>query len=540
MINAKYSKVLTTLIFITLLSGCNKNSALVNKSGNFTVAKMVEGKMTMESYKKTIKNPAALFEGMKVSTSYKTMENHNPIMTQRFGADPFAMVYGDRIYVYMTNDTVQKDSNGAIQKNVYGKIQTLNCISSEDLVNWTDHGLIQVTGSNGLSKWSSNSWAPAAAHKTINGKEQFFIYYANNGNGIGVLSSDSPVGPFVDPIQKPLVSRDTPNCSDITWLFDPAVFVDDNGKAYLYFGGGVPEGKDEMPRTGRAVELGEDMISLACTPINIEAPYMFEDSGINRIGDTYYYSYCSNWADRLKATGKYVPDKATIAYMTSKNPLGPWEYQGTILNNPGSFFGSYATNHHCLTKFKDKFYMFYHSQVLEEAMGLKGYGYRCTHIDEVKINEDGSINKILGTKSGVGQLKSINPYEVVEAESLAVIAGATTIKCNENSEKFGAVNMAVSTNTQGSYIGVANVDFGKEGCKKFTAKVSSEFAGNVIKICLDNLNGEAIGYLEVPNTDSKDAYVNVTVDVEKVRDVHNLYLVFAGNGCQIDSWKFEN
>ena len=94
------------------------------------------------------------------------------------------------------------------------------------MVNWTDHGSINVAGSGGAAAWASNSWAPAACHKTINGKEKFFLYFANNGNGIGVLTSDSPTGPWIDPIGKPLISRNTPNCSNVTWLFDPAVLVD--------------------------------------------------------------------------------------------------------------------------------------------------------------------------------------------------------------------------------------------------------------------------------------------------------------------------
>ena len=108
----------------------------------------------------------------------------------------------------------------------------------------------------------NNSWAPAAAHKTINGKEKFFLYFADNGSGIGVLTADSPIGPFTDPLGTQLVSRSTPGASDVTWLFDPAVLVDDDGSGYLYFGGGIPAGKDADPGTARVAKLGADMISL--------------------------------------------------------------------------------------------------------------------------------------------------------------------------------------------------------------------------------------------------------------------------------------
>ncbi len=235
-----------------------------------------------------VEDPAVLFEGIKLAKSYKSLYFHNPIMTQRFGADPYAMVYKDRVYVYMTNDILQKDSKGKILENDYGKIHTINRLSSADLVNWTDHGTIDIGRRYmGKAKWAGNSWAPAAVYKNIDGKDKFFLYFANNANGIGVLTSDSPVGPFTDPIGMPLVSRSTKNTEGVVWLFDPAVVIDDNGKGYLYFGGGVPQGKDKMPNTGRVVELRDNMISLAGTPRVVEAPYFFEAAFVNKIDDTY-------------------------------------------------------------------------------------------------------------------------------------------------------------------------------------------------------------------------------------------------------------
>lgn len=121
------------------------------------------------------------------------------------------------------------------------------------------------------------------------------------------------------------------------WLFDPAVVIDNDGKGYLYFGGGVPEGMAEMPNTARVVELGEDMVSLGGTPQAVEAPWFFEAAFVHKIGDTFYYSYCTNWSSRANATGKILTDVAEIVYMTSTNPMGPWEYQGSILKNPGQF-----------------------------------------------------------------------------------------------------------------------------------------------------------------------------------------------------------
>ena len=280
------------------------------------------------------------FNGITIAKGFKGTDIHNPCLTQKFTADPGLLEYNGRVYVYGTNDGYLQQNAPA--QNVYGKINTINVMSSADLVNWSDHGTINVAGTDGVAKWAGNSWAPTACHKTIDGKERFFLYFANNANGIGVLTSDSPTGPWTDPLGKALITRQTPN-SNVEWLFDPAVLIDDDGTGYLYYGGGVPSGQQASPNTIRAVKLGGDMISLAGEPVAINAPWVFEDSGINKVGDTYYYSYCTNWSG-----GPY--GNARIAYMTSNNPLGPYTFQSTIFNNPGDFFGTVGNNHHTIIK----------------------------------------------------------------------------------------------------------------------------------------------------------------------------------------------
>lgn len=185
------------------------------------------------------------------------------------------MVYKDRMYVYTTNDAFEY-KDGQLQENSYN-VQTINCHSSADLVNWTDHGAMPVAGRNstGPAKWAGYSWAPDACWKNINGKDKFFLYFADSAGGIGVVTADSPTGPWSDPLGHALINRQTEN-SNVTWLFDPAVFVDDDGKAYLYYGGGVPDGKQANPDTARCVQLGDDMISIVGTPRNINPPYLLK------------------------------------------------------------------------------------------------------------------------------------------------------------------------------------------------------------------------------------------------------------------------
>ncbi|MDE7327848.1 MAG: family 43 glycosylhydrolase [Lachnospiraceae bacterium] len=476
---------------------------------------------------------------MTLKEGYKKATYNNPVMTQRFGADPYALVYDGRVYLYMTGDIFEYESLGEIKTNSYGKIQSICVISSSDLVNWTDHGTIYAAGYNGAATWANNSWAPAAACKKINSKIKFFLYFANSAGGIGVLTADSPTGPFTDPLGHPLISRETENCGNVTWLFDPAVLVDEDGSAYLYFGGGIPDEAFAHPTTARAVQLGEDMISIVGTPVSIDPPYLFEDSGINRIGDTYYYSYCTNWNVDEAGTKEYGIKNAHIAYMTSDSPLGPFTYQGSIMKNPGEFFGCYGNNHHCMFEFNGEWYMAYHTQLLERDMGVDK-GYRCTQIDKVSIGEDGKIMPITMTRSGVEHTASLNPYKKAEAETMQSMGGIETNQYGSQSTYFGSGNMIVSGITTGSFITVSGVNFLEQGAKEFTASVRADKgAYGVIKLCLDSPDGEAIAYLEVTPDGTEEFREESCPLLTPVSGSHRLYLIFYGEGYELDYWYFK-
>jgi len=307
------------------------------------------------------------FDDVVPKKSVKGLDQHNPINVVKFTADPGVMVWDDTVYVYGTNDGIAENMTEDQPANEYSLIHSINVMSSKDLVNWVDHGSIIAGGKtdpNGVAKWAENSWAPTAAHKTINGKEKFFLYFADSGRGIGVLSADSPTGPWEDPVGNYLIDHNTPNCETITWLFDPAVFVDDDGTGYIYFGGGVPGEYEnefdgyplnsdaplfERPQTLRAAQLGDDMISLATVPVLLDAPWPYEDSGIHKADGVYYYSYCTNWNEKSPF------GQARIGLMMSESPLGPFEFVDTVFNNPGDFFGIYGNNHHTIIPFHDKF-----------------------------------------------------------------------------------------------------------------------------------------------------------------------------------------
>lgn len=460
-----------------------------------------------------------LFSTVTADSSYKADNENNPLFTQRFGADPGVMEYNGRIYVYMTNDVIEYDSNGNVTENTYAQVNKINCISSDDMVNWTDHGTIVVAGSDGVANWVTCSWAPCATHKKIDDKEKFFLYFCNGGNGVSVLTADSPTGPWSDPLGHALITRSTENCSDITWLFDPDVFVDDDGTGYLCFGGGVPDGKTEMPNTSRIVKLNDDMISLADNPVTIDAPYLFEDSGINKIGDKYYYTYCSNWNT---SGNSYGMTSGAIQYMIADNPIGPYTYVGELFKNQGNFFGLYGNNHHSIVELNGQLYLFYHNRSVEKAMGIDG-NYRSPQVDIITTNKT-TLNAVTGTMTGIAQLKTLNPYQTVQAETMSNQSKEITVTGLGNTIVFG---------TKGSWIKTSGVNF-SNGASKLKIKASSK-SGAVIKVCTDSINGTVLTYAEIP---SGGTMTEITVPViNTVSGSQDIYFLFS-NDVNLDSWVF--
>ena len=446
----------------------------------------------------------------------------NPLMTSRLTADPWAMEYNGRLYIYGTNDSQQYELAPNADNN-YAKINTLNCYSSADMVNWTDHGVIAVAGSKGAATWANNSWAPAACHKTINGKEKFFLYFANSANSIGVLTSDSPTGPWEDPIGKALIDRSIENCGedDVQWLFDPAVLVDDDGQGYLYFGGfGSSKGAayNIHPQCARVIKLGDDMVSTEGAAVTIDAPFMFEDSGINKINGKYYYSYCTNWSSEASAN-KYV-GSATIAVMESDDPMTGFKYVGSVLKNPGTVFGAYGNNHHCFTEFQGKMYAFYHTKADTISLGTKE-DYRTSYANELNMGENGNFRNQDGTlavttmsRVGLDPLATVDPYETVQAETFAMADTVGTVLNEEaNTVADWTTNYSVFNGKIGAYVATAEVDFGEDGASKV-----------IVKVC-DEENPE---------------YREVTVDLKKkITGKHTVGFVFDKLGIKMDCWKFE-
>ncbi len=225
----------------------------------------------------------------------------SPIASHRYLADPTAMVSGGRVYLYCSNDDESPIQGGYNIPNVV-------CVSSSDLKNWTDHGV--VFDAKRDTTWAQKTWAPGAIER--DGK--FFLYFGNGGGNIGVVSSSSPTGPFVDVRGKYLLDGRTPGVQPAQnmWLFDPGVFIDDDEQAYLYFGG---NGDNNV----RVVKLNRDMISLDGEVMKMTAPNFFEAAWMHKRNGIYYFSYSSNPRAAMR-----------IDYMTSDNPTSGFTYKGAI------------------------------------------------------------------------------------------------------------------------------------------------------------------------------------------------------------------
>jgi len=455
-----------------------------------------------------MENKLTEFRERIVAKDYKGLENNNPLTATKFSADPAVLIYDDTVYIYATNDTQQMEHVMDSDDNHYTEINTLNVYSSKDLVNWTDNGTVQVGG------WAKNSWAPAICVKKIDGKDKFFLYFADSARGIGVLTADNPLGPFKDPIGKALLDRSCPNMEGVWWLFDPAVLNDTDGKSYLYFGGGV-NGDSAHPKSARCIELGADMTSVVGVATEIDAPWLFEDSGINKFGDTYYYTYCANWDARPEGDDT-IPPIASIAYMTSKKPLGPFTYQGITLINP-----SVGNDHHWIFEFKGKKYIAYHTQHIEEEIGFAKNGYRNLYINDFTVNPDGSLPVQKTDLAGVTQVVPFNPYGKIKA--------STMHNC-QNILIQDDLSIRAVTNKTG-FVCIKGVDFTK-GIKSVELNLAHPATTGSISIHLDSLESAPICTIAATGVST----ISQSLTLSETKS-HNLFITLEGD-VNLKDYKF--
>ncbi len=495
-----------TGIYIALFAESDKNDLKLN--GN------------VSSPEKRISKSYADFEWFKYMELVPELSpkmfsgNNNPLLDFHFTADPTAVEYNGRLYVYATNDHQQYQGVGKDGRNSYEKINSLVMMSTDDMVNWTYHGLIDVKS---LAPWIIASWAPSiTSKKEKDGKTHFYLYFSNSGEGTGVLTSTSPVGPWKSPLNKSLVDTSTPTLGNCPHPFDPGVVIDNNGIGWLSFGA----------NEARIAKLGKDMISLDGPISVIKAPYHFEANELNFINDTYVYTYNTDWTPH-KDCSLIENTKCTMAYMTSKTPLitDSWELKHDYFRNPGDHGMNYSNNHTHLHKYKGKWYLFYHSMTLQSSFNTDG-GFRNVCVDEINVDENTPyIYETKPTMQGVNQIKSVNPYMLQQAETVAATQDI------EFSPQGRAGNMIAKATKESGMIKVRGVEFDKK-VNKFIALVSGK---GVLKVKADSPQGDTLAEVMVDSSVEKQ----VTIPTKFVKGRHDLFFILDGKELAFDEWKFK-
>ena len=466
---------------------------------------------------------------------YKKESWGNPISPDIFCADPTAIEYNGRLYVFGTNDQQQYDAGGDGSENTYEKIKTLVVYSSEDLVNWTYHGVLDV---GKVAPWIYNSWAPSIVSRTEeDGLEHFYMYFSNTGAGVGVITATDPLGPWTDPLGKPLISGKTPGLGECPIPFDPGVCIDDEGRGWLAFGGGkASSGTDYMPGVARIVRLGEDMISLDSEIAKVPAPYFNEASELNYMNGTWVYTYCNTWAERTvwELPDSKAPSICSMVYMTSSDPLNPdsWTYRGEYFANPGKFGLGYGNNHTHLQKYQDRYFLVYHGQIALEKLGKSG-GYRNLAIMEMKVDEETqTIENAKGSVySNYPALGTVNPYEEHPAAFFATTAGIDYVY---EGSPFKAVT-GVKAGEAGAWTYVRNVAFEENAPKSLELTVKGQ---GTLEIRSNEIESDPLLKVEVS---ADDEGTTIKVDEELLQDFtgeQNLYFVLSDEGMELKEWKF--
>ncbi|MDR1836480.1 MAG: family 43 glycosylhydrolase [Treponema sp.] len=454
----------------------------------------------------------------------KSVTDANPLVTNVYCADPTAIEYEGRLYVYGTNDHQQYlyDKKG---DNRYNRIKSLVMLSTDDMVNWTYHGTIDI---GELSPWIIASWAPSIVSRVeADGKTHFYLYYSNSGFGVGVITATSPTGPWTSPLTKSLIDGDHPSVNHEWTPFDPGVVIDKDGVGWLAFGAGEP-GTKYMPGGSHIVKLGSDMISLDSEVTRIPAPYHFEANELNYINDTYVYTYNTSWEPRTDwASGGIdapAPSQCCMSYMTTRTPLDPdsWVYRGNYFKNPGDNGLEYSNNHTHLHKYNGQYYLFYHTLVLQKKYGVGG-GFRSLFADIIEVNETTlEISEATPTIKGLDQIRNFDPNRVNLFATLAVSAGLAFEPYDEKGAMF------VTSKTDGSWSMVRGVEF-NAGAKTITAKVKGEGS---IEVRLDSRDSAPVGHIAVSGSDWQDVTVALP---ESVSGKKNLFFVF-DDGLSAYTW----
>lgn len=301
-----------------------------------------------------------------------TAAGSNPIIRDRFTADPAPVVIDDRLWLYTSHDEAEDGE-------MFNMREWL-AFSTLDMRHWEYHGPIMNVADFGWAM--KDAWAA----QVIESKGRYWLYAAvehdetKPGKAIGVAVSDSPEGPFVDARGEALISNDMTPKGTHSWEdIDPTVFTDDDGTSWIAWGN----------RQCYIARLGADMISIEGPIIEITPPHFEEGPWLHKRGDLYYLTYAS--LDRSTHTDERV------SYATATALPGPWTYRGELT---GSGEGSF-TIHPGIVEFKGQWYLFLHNAALTIGDRRGALGRRAVTVERLYYDADGLMLPVEQTEAGV-------------------------------------------------------------------------------------------------------------------------------------------
>ena len=467
----------------------------------------------------------------------------NPISSYHYLADPSCASDGDTFYILTDVDDYNNQTNWNYD------IVGLYAFTSEDMKNWTDHGMI-FRSRREFGNYPNNTWASGIAVK--NGK--VYIVYPDGASGVGMITAPAIDGPYTDPIQASHgVNRIAGGggsviggCDGIAHCFDPGIFFDDDGTGYVIFGGGEsgqrPYGNNfdiiKFTESNGKITMDKNSLTRVQLPNSFEAPYL------HKKGSTYYLSFNNR--------------SQIIDYGTSNKIMGPYNYVGQVIPGIGSVpdaHGEGGNNHHGFAPFKDKWYAVYHDRRLVTSdnhpaattqQGVRSENpnyenHRSVSIDELTWNGD-KMNKLTFTREGPKQIKNFDPYKTYKATTSSKQMNIRSRTDWTKGQPVKHVLLPLTSRSE-SWIRVTGVDFGK-GAENLRIKAANVGDGNKIEIHTGSATGTLAGTCELAKTANNMTFVDNDCEMKGLTGVvDQVFFVFKNNGKDstmgVLEWEFQ-
>jgi arabinoxylan arabinofuranohydrolase len=404
-------------------------------------------------------------------------------------------VYGDRVYLYGSHD---KAGSGRfcdyILKVWSAPLTNLN--------EWTDHGILLSTrnleGRADDIPWSDYEfYAPEIV--ALNGKYHLFAQVV--GAACAVAVGDTPVGPFKVVSQIKAPAGASAEFGGWSQYFDPGVLVDDDGKVYLYWGGGRSYMAQLNPQN--LTEILPDTLQEDVIPR--ESPFEYQEGPSPRKINGIYYIIYARGLD--------------LAYATSDKPTGPFTYRGAIVSQRDGAHG--GNIHGGLAQINGQWYVFYHRMTNNTVFSRRA----C--VERITIEADGTIPPV--EQTSLGFEPSLNPYKHTPADIACIFRGGSYVT------EFDKRTQPVVGNKHGCVVGYKYFDFGEPFPGQqtlFTVQLRDGSASGNIEVWLGDPqeNSVQVGIVAMDkNTSGESCWREITIPVRNIRGRHAVYLRFTSN-----------